>query len=139
MKNSIKILLYHGVSKNKNIGIENFSLKHIYFDVFYKQMKFLKKNFDIISMDQFVYLNQNKINFPKKTLVITFDDGFINNKTVAAPILSSLNIPCIFYISTNFIDSKKMFWVDEIEDCINLTRKKSLIINKLNLLNKIKP
>lgn len=132
MKNSIKILLYHGVTNVKSLGIENFSFKHIHSDIFYNQMKFLKKNFKIISMDELVYLNINKISFPKKTVVISFDDGFLNNKTIAAPILNSLSIPCTFYISTSFIDSKKMFWVDEIEDCINLTKKKYLNIDKLS-------
>ena len=54
MKNkSYKILLYHGVSGYNNFrGIENFSKKHISKKLFLKQMKFLKKNCNVISIDE---------------------------------------------------------------------------------------
>ena len=37
------ILLYHGVTKIKSYGIENYSNKHISLKKFEEQMKFLKK------------------------------------------------------------------------------------------------
>ena len=45
-----------------------------------------------------------------------------------APILNKLNIPAIFYICSGMIYSKKMFWVDKIEDCINCTKKNAIEI-----------
>ena len=44
MKNNpLTILLYHGVSVHKSIGIENYASKHIDLDSFVSQMNFVKK------------------------------------------------------------------------------------------------
>ena len=118
MNNNIKILLYHGVTKTKSFGIENYNSKHISEKNFYEQMKFLKKNFNIIPMDEIVYLNKKKIPFPKKTVTISFDDGFENNLTVAAPILKRHGMPANFYVTSGFIEENGMSWIDQIELCL---------------------
>ncbi len=130
MKNkSYKILLYHGVSEYNNFqGIENFSKKHISKRLFLKQMSFLKKNCNVISINELEKYKKEK-SIKKNSVIISFDDGFENNFKVAAPILKKLNLPCIFYISTGMIGKKNMFWVDKIEDIINRTRIKYLKIN----------
>lgn len=124
-----KFLLYHGVSGYNNYrGIENFSKKHISKKLFLKQMLFLKKNCDVISLDKLEKYKREK-NIKKNTVLISFDDGFENNFKVAAPILKKLNLPCIFYISTGMIGKNDMFWVDKIEDIINRTKVKYLDID----------
>ena len=127
--NKLCILLYHGVTNLKSKGIENYSGKHIDEKLFYKQMKILKKKYKVISMDELLYYKKNDLKLPKRTVCITFDDGFENNYTIAAPILDDLNLPATFYFSTGLISSKKMFWVDQIEDCINNTKKKNIEFN----------
>ena len=44
----------------------------------------------------------NNLPFPPNSFAITFDDGFENNLSVAAPLLSDLKIPLTIYITTNF-------------------------------------
>ena len=39
------------------------------------------------------------------TLSVTFDDGYSDNLTVAAPILKTLGIPATFFVTTGFIGS----------------------------------
>jgi peptidoglycan/xylan/chitin deacetylase (PgdA/CDA1 family) len=129
MKNkNYKVLLYHGVSGYDNFrGIENFSKKHISKKLFLKQMLFLKKNCNVVSINELEkYKKEKKIK--RNTVIITFDDGFENNFKVAVPILIRLNLPCIFYISTGMIGKNNMFWVDKIEDIINRTKIKYLDI-----------
>ena len=124
-----KFLLYHGVSGYNNFrGIENFSKKHISKKLFLKQMLFLKKNCNVISLDKLEKYKREK-DIKKNTVLISFDDGFENNFKVAAPILKKLNLPCIFYISTGMIGKNDMFWVDKIEDIINRTKIKYLDID----------
>ena len=128
MKNhTFKILLYHGVTDlKKNNGIENFSKKHIAKKTFFRQMKFIKNNCNVISMNEL--LNYSKKGFlPANSVLVTFDDGFENNFRVAVPILKKLKIPATFYITTGLIGKKELFWVDKIEDTINFSKKK--IIN----------
>ena len=134
IKKNLIILCYHGVidDKKKN-GIENYSGKHILKKEFTKQLKFLKKkNCEFLSLDKVVENIKKKITFKKNSFCITFDDGFENNFTIAAPILKKLNIPAIFFLCPKNIDKQQMFWVDKIEACINLTSKKKIKIKSLN-------
>jgi peptidoglycan/xylan/chitin deacetylase (PgdA/CDA1 family) len=66
--------------------------------------------------------------FPPRAVVVTFDDGFRNNYSVAAPILDDLGVPATFYVCAGMINTDLMFWVDVIEDCINLTEKRLLTL-----------
>jgi len=47
----------------------------------------------------------------KKYALITFDDGYFNNKH-ALPILEEYNIPAVFFVSTDHIMHNKCFWPD---------------------------
>lgn len=153
MKSSLVILLYHGITNHISKGIENISNKHIHIDTFYDQMKWLKNNANLVSMDEVVFNYEYNIPFKKNSVAITFDDGFENNYSVAMPVIQDLKIPTTFYISSGMIGSNQMFWVDEFEDCINLTSEKNILIsinginnsynlssknNKLDALKKIK-
>lgn len=46
-------------------------------------------------------------------LVITFDDGYLDNYLLAAPILRHLNLPACFFVATNLIESREIPWWDE--------------------------
>ena len=121
---TFNILLYHGVTKNKSKGIENFSGKHIDYKKFTNQMKWLKRYANLISMDEMVYHYDNNLRLPKNTTLITFDDGFKNNYSVACPILNDMNIPATFYVTSGMIGKSQAFWVDRIENSINLSAQK---------------
>ena len=110
LKDKLNILLYHGVTDKPNEGIINYQGKHINKDDFLFQMEFIKKRCSPLSIDEWVEIKQNNKRVPEYPTIISFDDGFKNNITIAAPILDSLKIPSVFYITTGVIDTKKMFW-----------------------------
>jgi len=127
-KNELTILLYHGVTDSLSDGIENFSYKHIPVEDFEKQIRFLQENCTILSMDDVVTISKDGASWPQNAVAVTFDDGFKNNYTTAAPILEKYNCPATFYICAGMINTDLMFWVDEIEDCINRTSKREISI-----------
>ena len=133
-KKNFTILLYHGVTNYKSVGVENFSRKHIFSRDFEKQMIYLKKNYKVISMDELVYLYNNPKIIDKNVnyAAVTFDDGFKNNFSTAAPILSKHKIPTMFYITTGLIGSNNLFWVDKIENYVNRANVKSFKL-RLNI------
>jgi peptidoglycan/xylan/chitin deacetylase (PgdA/CDA1 family) len=45
----------------------------------------------------------------RRTACITFDDGYMNNLDVAAPILKRLGLPATFFVATGFSDGGMMF------------------------------
>jgi peptidoglycan/xylan/chitin deacetylase (PgdA/CDA1 family) len=119
MSNTLNILLYHGVTDVPSKGIENVSRKHIPVAEFAQQMEYIRDNCTVLSMDEVVDIHHLGKKYPKDAVAVTFDDGFKNNATVAAPVLTSLGVPATFYFTAGIINTDIMFWVDEIEDCVN--------------------
>ena len=85
-----------------------------------------------ISMNEVYDIINNKKKIKKKSFAITFDDGFENNISIAAPVLINLQIPFTIYITTSFVDKNAMSWIDKIDYAINETKKKQINIPELN-------
>ena len=117
----LTILLYHGVSKAKSRGIENYARKHVSADVFADHLRFLKRNCTVLSLDDVVALHDAGAPYPAKSVAITFDDGFANHHEIAAPILDDYDLSATFYVSTGVVNTDLMFWVDVLEDSLNRT------------------
>jgi len=93
----IAVYMYHSVGNNR-----------IYFNVepksFARQMKYLKdNNYQVISLAKLVELMKSDKPLPKKTVVLTFDDGYHDNYVNAWPILKKYNFPATIFLATGFI------------------------------------
>lgn len=133
----LTILLYHGVTANKQSGVANFSGKHINTKIFEDQISFIKKNCNILSMDEIVEIYNSGNDWPSNAVAVTFDDGFQNNYLNAVPILDFYSVPATFYVCAGMVNTDLMFWVDIIEDCINRTKVK-ILKNSINGLTTFK-
>ena len=125
----LTILCYHGVTKQKSYGIENYSQKHIPHEIFREQLNVIKNSCQVISMDDVIDIYKNKIKITDNLIAITFDDGFKNNIEIAAPILDEFNFEATFYITSGLIGTNELFWVDQLENSINYNKKENLKIN----------
>jgi peptidoglycan/xylan/chitin deacetylase (PgdA/CDA1 family) len=47
-------------------------------------------------------------------VLITFDDGYKNNVTVAAPILTQEHFPAVFFLATGYIGTGRVLWNHEV-------------------------
>jgi peptidoglycan/xylan/chitin deacetylase (PgdA/CDA1 family) len=47
-------------------------------------------------------------------ITISFDDGYADNLHVALPLLKKLEIPMTLFLNTDWLDSKKRRWADEV-------------------------
>ncbi|MFB3926306.1 MAG: polysaccharide deacetylase family protein [Syntrophales bacterium] len=79
---------------------------------FREQMNWLKRYIGIISEDELIeYLNFRAFP-PGINVLITFDDGYIDNYKLAFPILKELGIPAIFFVPTYMINTRQLGWWD---------------------------
>ena len=58
----------------------------------------------------------NGAELPPKPVMLTFDDGYIDNFQVAAPILEKYNFPATFYIITDKVGTPEFMTWDQISD-----------------------
>ena len=75
-----------------------------------------KYNFDFISLDELPKRLKSKSK--RKFAVITFDDGYKDNYTLAYPILKKYSIPFTLYLTTSFPDGKVVLWWYLLEEVI---------------------
>lgn len=101
--NYIRVVNYHDVHfQNK--------------DLFYKQLVYFKKNFECVNLKEFMeFKNGNYKMTDKPGILITFDDGYENNFSVAREILNKLNIKGLFFVSSNKIDQTGYMSLDNLK------------------------
>lgn len=81
------------------------------FDAF---CRFFSKYFRVVSMAEQVAACTQGVDMGG-TLSITFDDGYLDNLEVAAPILRKYGLPATFFVTTGFIGSTKVpFWDEQL-------------------------
>ncbi len=119
------IFIYHRVTK---LEIDT-QLLAVSPDNFNEQVSFLKKNYNVVTADEFAHLIQSKKKFPKHTALITFDDGYADNYNEVIPILESNNAEAIFYITTSHINTTNELWWDELERILLTGKKLPQVIN----------
>jgi peptidoglycan/xylan/chitin deacetylase (PgdA/CDA1 family) len=83
-------------------------------EVFEQHLEFYNQEFTVISVEQLIdKIEANEV-IDKKYAVITFDDGYIDNYTVAFPLLKKHQTPAAFYIATDYLDEPHIPWWDEV-------------------------
>ena len=87
-------------------------------DDFCRQMKFARDNFEIISFRDLEICEQQGRPWPKRALIITFDDGYRDNYTNAFPILREFGLTATIFLTAGHIGLRELFWWDLVAYCI---------------------
>lgn len=91
------ILMYHSVNNNNVL----FTVKPADFK---RQLAYLKQNnFNVIALAELLDLSASGQKIPKKTIVLSFDDGYQDNFTEAWPILKRYGFPATIFLPTAYI------------------------------------
>jgi glycosyltransferase involved in cell wall biosynthesis/peptidoglycan/xylan/chitin deacetylase (PgdA/CDA1 family) len=81
---------------------------------FREQMEFLKQNYLVMPLLAAVKAVSAR-GTTERIVAITFDDGYLDNATIAAPILRSLGLPACFFVSTDMIGGAQPFPHDIVQ------------------------
>jgi peptidoglycan/xylan/chitin deacetylase (PgdA/CDA1 family) len=106
------IVFFHGVRKNNSPQING---RHMPVGEFETLIRLLKSRFEIVPLEQ---ICERKNRFAKRTIAITFDDGFTNNLKTALPVLKRLNIPATFFVSTNCLTNADYVHPSDLIDLV---------------------
>ncbi|MDR0609739.1 MAG: polysaccharide deacetylase family protein [Planctomycetaceae bacterium] len=84
---------------------------------FEEQLKELRKHWTPVSLTQIRNAVDQKIPLPDRAVHVSFDDGYKNNLTFAAPLLARYEIPATIFITTNLIATQRqLIWALEIHE-----------------------
>ena len=136
MRNKLIVLNYHRIRSSKPQFRTAFDdgVYTVDEDEFARQIKWLKHNTLILSEKELLdHYDKGEFHPPVTStpcVVITFDDGYRDNYTVAFPILKYFEVPAILFVTTQMINTRQLSWWDIIAYLIKHSNKPFIVINK---------
>jgi peptidoglycan/xylan/chitin deacetylase (PgdA/CDA1 family)/GT2 family glycosyltransferase len=96
----IPILMYHAIGRED----EPASRFVLPVDRFEQHLSWIRRlGYQTISFGQFLEYKRNRLLPPVRSVVITFDDGYADNYSLAYPILQSHNIPATIFVVSDYV------------------------------------
>lgn len=137
LKEKAIVLMYHRVLDKQEIS-QSSSQDGILvcIETFESQMRFLKKNFNVISIDELKDHITQKKTFTPGSCLVTFDDGWKDNFINAYPILKKYKIPAAIFLTTEYIGTGKRFWQERLNHMLKILHyrcKSDIKLNKKTL------
>lgn len=121
----IPVLLYHHLLEQSDIDTYGWSNNGSVLSVesFEKQMKYLYENgFYTATLDELQSFLDGKISLPEKTVVITFDDGYLTNGIYAYPIMKKYNFRGTIFMIGHRVDAPQRLFDPSDTQSISIKR-----------------
>ena len=92
---------------------------------FVAQLQWLKDNVHLVSEAEAIDRVHRGKGPGMMSVLLTFDDGYIDNYTRAYPILKRMGVPAVFFVAADQIERRTLGWADNIAWAINRSKKAS--------------
>lgn len=129
---TINIVMYHYVREIKNSKYPN--LKGLEFKNFKNQINFFLRNFNILSDDDFKEILSNKKIPSKPSIILTFDDGYIDHYKYVYPYLRKKKIYGNFYPPKQVIENKIVLDVNKIQFFLEKEQNHKKILKEIDTI-----
>ena len=105
------ILCYHSVATDRE-GQGDYIPKGITVEagLFNEQMQVLRQKYNPVTLDDIADWMKGNKQLPPRSVAVTFDDGFEDNYTVAAPIMEKYGIFGAFYLTVCAVRKNELPW-----------------------------
>jgi peptidoglycan/xylan/chitin deacetylase (PgdA/CDA1 family) len=123
-RRALIILNYHRIGNADETPFDSgvFSATAEQFDL---HIAYLKRRFHMATLEEVFAMLRGDV--PRGTSVlITFDDGYLDNYTLAFPILRTHGVQAVFFLPTAFIGTGKLPWWDMIAYIVKKSVKKRI-------------
>jgi peptidoglycan/xylan/chitin deacetylase (PgdA/CDA1 family) len=112
----LAVVTYHGVVPS---GYENIDAaldgNLVTADTLHRQLRLLKAGYEVISPDDLLDWLRGKVELPERAVLLTCDDGLLNNLTDMLPVLKHEQLCCLFFVTGASADEKRsVLWYEEL-------------------------
>lgn len=113
-------------------------IRHLYpvktIDQFKKELDFFQKHYNPITLEEIISHLKNNRKADKPSFFLSFDDGLKECFTIIAPLLKERNLTAAFFINTDFVDNRALFYRYKISLLIDALKQKHSDFNSEKLL-----
>ncbi len=120
-RKNVVILMYHSISLGSR-GLSNGVVSATCSD-FEEQMEYLAGNCTVIGTEKLRQIMAGRCSLPANPVMVTFDDGYMDNYLYAYPVLRRLRLPAVISLTTGHIGGLQPFWWDRLEYALFNTTK----------------
>lgn len=120
----VVILRYHSIQHEPILYLNSIGNIIHKADIFERQMELLAHKYHPSTLDDVLLFVTGQKSIPKRSVVVTFDDGFADNFEIAAPILDRYGIIGAFYITVDTIEASHPPWFCRLRHAFANTRVK---------------
>lgn len=100
----IPVIYYHSIGPvHKNWNRHFLTLEPDYFE---DQLKFVSKHFETLFLKDYWLIRNGMKSGSDNQVVLTFDDGFLDNWTWAFPLLKKYGLKATIFVCPEFVDTK---------------------------------
>lgn len=113
-------------------------IRHLYpvksIDQFKKELDYFQKHYNPITLEEIISHLKNNTKADKPSFFLSFDDGLKECSTIIAPLLKERNLTAAFFINTDFVDNRALFYRYKISLLIDALKQKHSDFNSEKLL-----
>jgi peptidoglycan/xylan/chitin deacetylase (PgdA/CDA1 family) len=88
---------------------------------FRRQMETIAKYCTPIGIDELIRAVEGEP-LPKNPVMVTFDDGYRSCHDVTLPILRAVGVRATFFVSTSFVEQRRLYWWERISLAVTHTK-----------------
>jgi peptidoglycan/xylan/chitin deacetylase (PgdA/CDA1 family) len=125
----VAILRYHAIEERPQEHEHSIGTAIIHTpECFFRQMELITRRYHPVTLDDIVLFVRGEQDIPRGAAAVTFDDGYLDNYLIAAPILEHFGIKAAFYITVDALIGKRAPWFCRLRHAFGATRKSDLQI-----------
>jgi peptidoglycan/xylan/chitin deacetylase (PgdA/CDA1 family) len=118
---AFQVLTYHRVNDDADPFFPALPTR-----VFEQHMAYVSRAYRVLTVEDLVE-RMGRGDLPRHAIAITFDDGYRDTLTHAAPILARLGLPATVFLATGFIGTGEIPWVDRVALALKRTEMRSMV------------
>ena len=79
-----------------------------------QHVRYFQKNHRIVGLDEAIEIASGRQRPTDRAILITFDDGYLDNYEAGLPVLKALGVEAVFFLATSFLAGGTLAWWDRI-------------------------
>lgn len=121
MNNKFSVVMYHYVRDLQNTRYP--AIKGLDVRLFREQLAYFKKHYNFITAAQLIDAYENGTELPPKSLLLTFDDAYLDHYTCAFPLLDEYKAQGVFFVPVKAIMNHEVLIVNKIHHVLAVCDK----------------